>query len=297
MARFEINGELLKTQHTFFEFVEATNRDGLRRDDCDVRSDKRDSFYGNIQSYDDMYNACYSGMNAKKMKSKTAELSSLLNHEKEQPRKALVGEALNVSAFCEGNPFHFYKDVDEYAKPRVHITYSTNAVYGVKSSEFIRFGAAICALVGELADQVDVKVSLYISNTGVFGKDRCLQIVTIKDYDEVVDISRVAATAHPSFFRRIGFAWFENPQLVSSELRYSGVGCSYTGSNRTRVISNEEFDEWLGRANDEMVIDMPAPDRYWTGSDDKTAAFLEEAIYEIETAVAMGKERFELHHL
>jgi hypothetical protein len=299
MARFEINGELLKTHHTFFEFVEATNREGVTHDDWGSGAiiEKTDSFYGNIKSYDDMYNACYSGMNAKKMKSKTAELSSLLNHEREQPRKALVGETLNVAAFCEGNPYHFYKDVDEYAKPRVHIAYSTNAVCGVKSSEFIRYGAAICALVEQLAEQVDVKVSLYITNTGVFGKDRAAQIVTIKDYDEVVDISRVAATAHPSFFRRIGFTWFENPHLVSSELRNSGHGCSHTGGSRTRVISNEEFDEWLGRANDEMVIDMPAPDKSWTSGDHSTAVFLEEAINEIEIAVERGKERLELHHL
>lgn len=277
--------QLTKTQCTFFEFVEGSNAEGNEHHSSN--SKEKGSFYGNIGSFKDMYNACYNGMNVKEMTKVRANLNNLVNHEVETPRKAVVGETLNVSAFCEGSPYHFYKDADEYGKPRVHLTYSTNAVAGVRSNQFIRHGASICALVDQLAEQVDIKLSLYISNSGVLGGDGC-QVVTIKDYDETIDIARVSATAHPSFFRRIGFSWFENAgKLIDSRCR-TGYGGSMTGKDRKIVISDEEFQEWVGMSNDEMLIDFPAPDEYQFNDDDDTAEWLNEAVKKIETAVDNG---------
>ena len=292
--RYEINGDLTKVQTTFFEFVEMSNNTS-RKDEwgsgCII--DKADSFYGNMKSYGQMYDACYSGLNVKKMSKVRASLNSLLNHEVETPRKAVVGETLNVGAFCAGHPYHFYKDADEYGKPRVHIAYSTNAVAGVTSSQFIRHGAALCSLVDQIADQVDVKISLYITNTSVFTGKGC-QIVTIKDYDEVIDVPRVAATAHPSFFRRIGFAWFENAKELIDESCSQGWGGPQTGSQRKYVINDEEFSEWLGVANDEMLIDFPAPDEDHFKDDKSTAYWLERAATKIENDIADKKKTSKL---
>ena len=287
--RYEItNGErrqLTKTQSTFFEFVEGSNAKG--NEHSSSNNSGSSSFYGDIRSYKDMYEACYNGMNVNEMSKVRANLNNLVNHEVETPRKAVVGETLNVSAFCEGSPYHFYKDADEYGKPRVHLTYSTNAVAGVNAEEFIRHGASICALVDQLAEQVDIKLSLYISNSGVLGGDGC-QVVTIKDYDETIDIARVSATAHPSFFRRIGFSWFENASKLIDSRCGSGYGGSMTGSRRKEVISDEDFQEWVGMSNDEMLIDFPAPDEYQFNDDDYTAEWLNKVVEKIETAVDNG---------
>lgn len=284
--RYEItNGgrrQLTKTQSTFFEFVEGSNAEGNEHYSSD--SSGSSDFYGDIRSYKDMYEACYNGMNVKKMSKVRANLNNLVNHEVETPRKAVVGETLNVSAFCEGSPYHFYKDADEYGKPRVHITYSTNAVAGVRAGQFIRHGASICALVDQLAEQVDIKLSLYITNSGVLGGNGC-QVVTIKDYDEAIDIARVSATAHPSFFRRIGFSWFENASKLIDSRCSSGYGGSMTGMNRERIISDEEFQEWVGMSNDEMLIDFPAPDEDQFTDDDYTAEWMESAMEDISDSV------------
>ena len=273
---------LTKVQTTFFEFVEGSNREGNVHNSSN--SDGSSSFFGNIKSYQEMYDACYSGLNVKKMMKATADLKSLVNHEVETPRKAIVGEAFNAAAFAAGHPYHYYKDADEYGKPRVHLTYSTNAVAGVRSEQFIRHGAALCAVADEIAEQVDVKISLYITNVGVLGGNGC-QIVTIKDYNEVIDIARVAATAHPSFFRRIGFSWFENASRLIDSRCSSGYGGSQTGTKRGAVISDEEFKEWVGAANDEMLVDFPAPDEDQFTDDDYTAEWIASAMEDISDSV------------
>jgi hypothetical protein len=287
--RYEIKGKLCKTHTTFSEFVEMSNREGLVYKSSDVRSSPRDSFYGNIKSYQDMYDACYNGMGVKKMLKARADLNNLINHEVEEPRKAIVGETLNVGAYCAGNPYHFYKDADEYGKPRVHIVYSTNAMSDVKSAQFTRHGASICALVDQLGEQVDVKISLYISNKWVLSGNGC-QIVTIKDYEDVVDVPRVSATAHPSFFRRIGFAWFENADKLIQKGLGTGVGGSYTGSDRHHVIKDDEFMDWIGIEKGEMMIDFPAPDEYQFKSDEYTAKWLKQATKKIEEAIEEGSD-------
>lgn len=296
--RYEIvkNGKrnLTKVTTTFFEFVEGSNREGNVHHSSDARG--RDSFHGDINSFQEMYDACYSGLNASKMLKATADLQSLMNHEVETPRKALVGETLNVAAFAAGHPYHFMKDADEYGKPRVHLTYSTNACAGVNEAEFIRHGAAICAMADELAEQVDIKISLYITNSWVLCGDGC-QIVTIKDYDENVDVPRVAATAHPSFFRRIGFSWFENAKRLVDKRCDTGVGGSVTGKNRHRIISDEDFKEWLGAANDEMLVDFPAPDEYQFNFDNETADWIKKASNVITEAVENGTKHCKLFDL
>jgi len=287
--RKEIKESLTKTQNTFFEFVEGANNAPIKEEwGSDHRSGKKDDFYGDIGSFKEMYEACYKGLNAKKMSKARADLNNLVNHEIETPRKAVVGETLNVGAFCAGHPYHFYKDADEYGKPRVHVAYSTNAVAGVTSSQFIRHGAALCSLVDQIADQVDVKISLYITNSGVLTGKGC-QIVTIKDYDEVIDVPRVAATAHPSFFRRIGFAWFENAKTLIDNSCATSCGGSYTGRERRYIISDEEFSDWLGVAQDELLIDLPAPNEKQFKDDKATAVWLKQSTAAIEKSIDEDK--------
>ena len=294
-GRYAREGKLVLTQTTYSEFVEGSNAEGIIHKESDERA--KGSFFGNIGSYQEMYDACYNGMGVKKMLKAKADIGALLNYETEQPRKAVVGETLNVGAYCSGNPYHFYKDADEHAKPRVHIVYSTNAVAGVKATQFTRHGASICALVDQLAEQVDVKISLYISNEGVFGGNGC-QVVTIKEYEDVVDVPRVASTAHPSFFRRIGFTWFENAdKLIHPSLR-SWYGGSRTGTSRSKyIIKDEDFCDWVGMSKDEMVVDFPAPDETQFRSDDDTAHWLKTATKTIENAVESNENIVKLFGL
>jgi hypothetical protein len=295
--RHSRKGKLTLTQTTFSEFVEMSNREDVEHGEWGSDCKEKGSFYGNIGSYQEMYDACYNGMGVKKMLKARADLGALLNHEVEEPRKAVVGEALNVGAYCNGNPFHYYKDADEFAKPRVHIVYSTNAVAGVSATQFTRHGGAICALVDQLAQQVDVKISLYISNEGVFRGNGC-QVVTIKDYEDVVDVPRVSATAHPSFFRRIGFTWFENAGKLIHESIGSGYGGSRTGTQRSKyIISDDDFRDWVGMTNDEMVVDFPAPDETQFKNNDDTARWLKMAISTIENGVQSNENIVKLFGL
>ena len=101
--RHSRKGKLTLTQTTFSEFVEMSNREDVEHSDWGSDCRETGSFYGNIGSYEEMYDACYNGMGVKKMLKARADLGALLNHEVEEPRKAVVGEALKVGAYCGGH--------------------------------------------------------------------------------------------------------------------------------------------------------------------------------------------------
>jgi hypothetical protein len=121
-----------------------------------------------------------------------------------------------------------------------------------------------------------------------------LSAITIKDYDESVDIPRIGATTHPSFFRRIGFAWFEGFGASIGKPEWSGYGCSETGASRPAVISDEEFAEWLRVEKDEIVIDLPAADLSCFKSESSTATWLANAIDKIKEAIATKNNYIQL---
>ena len=61
-----------------------------------------------------------------------------------------------------------------------------------------------------------------------------------------------------------------------------------TGSLRSIVISDEDFQEWIGMGMDEMLIDFPAPDEDQFRCDTHTAVWLNDVVSKIETSVDKG---------
>tara|TARA_R110002049_G_scaffold113659_1_gene264102 strand:- start:957 stop:1172 length:216 start_codon:yes stop_codon:yes gene_type:complete len=58
-----------------------------------------------------------------------------------------------------------------------------------------------------------------------------------------------------------------------------------TGKDREAVIDDEEFKEWVGAANDEMLVDFPAPDEDQFKDDDYTAEWIASAMEDISDSV------------
>lgn len=291
--RYEIKDKLTKTQCTFSEFVEKSVSAPEKGYGSSEVSKGRDSFYGDARSFEEMVERCYDGYNAKAIGKVRADLNGLFNAKESEDVRSFLGDSLDMGAYSQGNPLCFEQSVDDYGKPKVHLLFSTNAVGGVDADSFLNQGGAIAVLCDQLCEGADVKISLYITNSNVFTGKGC-QIVTLKDYEESVDIPRIGAVGHPSFFRRIGFRWFENANTLIDPKCRAGYGSSRTGKDRTDVISHEEFYEWVRIANDEFVVDCPAPDLQEFRSKEDTHDWLKNNLKKIKTAINGGEKSIQL---
>jgi len=285
---------LVKIATTFHEYVQLANeyKDTNEGQSCTVRS-KSGEFHGDALTFEQMYDRCYDGYNAKAIGEQRKKIAELFQCERPMDELRVSGEALDVPTFLSGEPKCFWESTTEERKARVHIAYASNCTAGHGAQAFLNHGGVIAALCDIIADQADTKISCYVSNTGVYA-GKGLSAITIKDYDESVDIPRIGATTHPSFFRRIGFAWFEGFGASIGKPEWSGYGCSETGANRPAVISDEEFAEWLRVEKDEIVIDLPAADLSCFKSESSTATWLANAIDKIKEAIATKNNYIQL---
>lgn len=295
--RYEINGKLCKIATTFHEYVQLANE--FKADDYGsmYRTKGNCEFYGDANTFEQMYDRCYDGYNAKAIGEQRRKIAELFQSERPTDEMRVSGEALDVPTYLSGDPKCFWESTTEQRKARVHIAYSTNCVAGVNAESFLNHGGAMAVLCDLIADEADTKISLYVSNTHVYG-GKGLNTVTIKEYDEAVDIPRIGATTHPSFFRRIGFAWFEGfGPSIGKPQSWVGTGCSQTGKDRARyVVSDEEFSEWLRIDNDEIVVDLPAADLPVFRTEERTADWLASAVDTLLEGIKSGNKHITLFH-
>lgn len=276
---------LVKTASTFHEYVQLANEfKDPDASSCKVRKSSTD-FYGDALTFEEMYERCYDGYNAKAIGEQRRKIADLFQYERATDELRVCGEALDVPTYLSGEPKCFWQSSTEERKARVHIAYASNCTGGHGAQAFLNHGGAIAVLCDIIADQADTKITCYVSNTHVFA-GKGLSAITIKDYNESVDIPRIGATTHPSFFRRIGFAWLEGFGESVGKPEWEGYGCSMTGRDRKAVISDEEFAEWLRVEKDEIVIDLPAADLPCFTDEHRTAVWLSEAVEKIKSAIA-----------
>jgi hypothetical protein len=298
--RYEQNGDLVKTASTFHEYVQLskqfrnpTEQSSYSKTTCGIKEKVLRDFFGDALSYEEMVERCYDGYNAKAIGEQRRKIAELFQTDRPMDEMRVSGEALDVPTYLSGDPKCFWESTTEVRKARVHLCYASNCTAGVNADKFLNHGGAMAVLCDLIADQADTKISCYVSNRGVFAGRGC-SVITIKDYAEDVDIPRIGATTHPSFFRRIGFGWFEGFGLSVGKASWTGYGCSETGKSRVSVISDEEFAEWVRIDKDEIVVDLPAANIAAFTNEHTTATWLENAIKTITEGLRNGQKHFTL---
>lgn len=284
---------ITKTASTFFEFVEMAKGSPIDGSGSSSASRSSDSFYGDATSFEDMYAKCYSGYHAKEVSARRVEMNSGLKTKEVEPIRTFIGESLDLGAYASGNPLCFEQEQTDSVKPRFHMLFSTNAVCGVDADSFLNHGAAMCSLADQVSADADVKISLYITNINVLNGKGC-QMVLLKDYEETIDVPRIGAVGHPSFFRRIGFRWFENADTLIDPSCESGYGCSQTGRDRKEVISDADFYAWARVDADEFAIDCAAPDISAFESVESATEWVNESVLLIKKAIENGESSIQL---
>lgn len=289
--RYEQNGKLTKIGGTFHEFVRKTEE---MNKVMPWRQDYSRSFHGDAKSFEDMVERCFDGYNAKAIGEKRRKISEMFQNERPMDEMRVSGEALDVPTYLSGDPKCFWEGGSEVRKARVHLCYGANALSNVDARQFINHGGAVATLCDLISDQADTRITAYLSAIDVFGGKACLSIL-VKDYGESVDIPRIGATTHPSFYRRLGFAWFKAyGKSIGKNWDFDGSSKSRTGKDRYEAIGNEEFAEWVRIDKDEIVVELPASNLSAFESEDKTAAWVERSIAKITEGLRNGQKHFTL---
>lgn len=289
--RYEQNGKLTKIGGTFHEFVRKTEE---MHKVMPWRQDYSRFFHGDAKSFEDMVERCFDGYNAKAIGEKRRKISEMFQNERPMDEMRVSGEALDVPTYLSGDPKCFWEGGSEVRKARVHLCYGANALSNVDARQFINHGGAVATLCDLISDQADTRITAYLSAIDVFDGKACLSIL-VKDYGESVDIPRIGATTHPSFYRRLGFAWFKAyGKSIGKNWDFDGSSKSRTGKDRYEAIGNEEFAEWVRIDKDEIVVELPASNLSAFESEDKTAAWVERSIAKITEGLRNGQKHFTL---
>jgi hypothetical protein len=291
----ETNGGLEKITTSFSEFVELSKKMRDKHGSSCDKSDEHCSFYGDATSYDVMYKRCYDGYNARAIADARRDIGAILDYEREGDELRYSGESLDIPTYLSGDMRCWWAESgDGVKRAKIHITYAANCVGGVRDDSFLNHGGCIAVLCDVLSDWADTKITCTFTNEGVFN-DRALQVINMKDYSEAVDIPRIGVSTHPSFFRRICFAWFEGFGDYIKKKLGTCYGGSRTGSRRYSVVGDQEFFEWLRIDVDEMIVDLPAADLDCFKSKERAADWLKSSIDKILSEFSAGNRVIKLY--
>jgi hypothetical protein len=268
--RYEINkNKVLKVHTDFNECVKlAVSMPVITwsklEDNASLSNSYGDDFYGDAGSFGAMVDRCYDGYNAKKISDKRHSIGNMLSVLKDTQELGFVGDELDIPTFLSGDMKCWWRSVTEEGTPkRVHLVYDGATPWHIKPDNYANHGGAISSLCDVLVDDgYSVKISAVFSIDEIATKGY-YHCVTIKDYDESLDVPRIGAVTHASFLRRIIFSYSENfcsyvnipikDQINPIDSDYGRIIKGFS------VISDEEAVNWLGLSDEEAVIMVKSP--------------------------------------
>jgi hypothetical protein len=285
--RSEIKNKLTKTYSTFSEYVNmAVEMPAVEWEGRLASNESGDeSFYGDTNSFGEMVNRCYDGYNAKKISDKRHVIGDMMSLFKETAELSVCGESLDIPTFLSGDMKCFWKDVSDESQPRrVHLVYSGATPWYVESENYINHGGAVSVLADTLAEnRYSVKVSAYYAvDKAVSGS--YYGAMELKGYQEDVDVARIGAVTHASFWRRIVFAHLEKVGTylgIKRNAQIDPTQSAYGYSKGISIISDEEEAEWLRISDDEIVIKMQSPESEHFATTESSANFVTESVQKI----------------
>lgn len=155
----------------------------------------------------------------------------------------VAGSIVNVPAFITGEPECMWR-MSECKRNEHRVTLVIPGTYsgGVNQAGAQRYATAIAAVVRALeASGINPAVYSMPVSIGHGGRgDRVISSISVREFGEPLDLAKVAMAFHPSFLRRIQFAWREITPAAAS----AGIGGD--GYGRADVPTREEITSLLG---------------------------------------------------
>jgi hypothetical protein len=284
--RETVKNKTILTQHTFSEYVEFSKKHKGNRSSSRVTGSGNEDFYGDAYNYEDMYSRCYDGYNAKKVGDIRGGLVAKMAGEKESASLYYSGDDLDIPTFLSGDHRCFWNDGEVMTKPRIHIVYQGTASCAVDAENFINHGGAVAAICDLLSENAHTKVStVYLMRDAVTDTrgDNLLQAIDVKDYSESLDVPRIGALTHPSFFRRIVFGYIEYYGAAR------GYGYPVEIRDKSKIVSEQDYLDWMRIDPDEFVLEIRGPADSIFSSEESTLGLIRTTIDKVNELMDNGE--------
>lgn len=180
-------------------------------------------------------------------------------------RMAEEGYAFDVPSILSGEDEVWFQRKNVGNAPSIHIVFEGGANAGVDAMNFYIQSAVVNKLAEILSEEAHIRVSATYSaeQQGAVNKgDKRTYVdnityVSMKDYDEPIDLRRLGAVSHPSFFRRLMFSVFENGNTEFFGKDY-GVSSGYGSQSTTKELGmTDELENDLFESD--IVVHIPSP--------------------------------------
>ena len=224
------------------------------------------------------------GYQPKEMKGAFADFDTQFEATEDVIKMNEEGYDFDIPSLLSGDDDVWFDRQKKGDAPSIHIVYEGCSNASTNAMNFYIQSAVVNKLAEILSEEAHIKVSATYSNSRLGkwldGKDKGKDItmamyVTMKDYDEAIDLRRLGGASHPSFFRRVMFNVWENREgrMFGNKtgLNY-GYGCA---SSTKECGVTDELEAELFESD--IVLHLPAPgDRQYNN---------------VERAVALCKEK------
>jgi len=176
------------------------------------------------------------------------------------------GYDFDIPSLLSGDDEVWFDTAKKGDAPSIHIVYEGCANANVDAMNFYIQSAVVNKLAEILSEEAHIKVSATYSNSRLgkwmSGADKGKEIsmamyITMKDYDEAIDLRRLGGASHPSFFRRLMFNVWENRdgRMFGEK---SGIHYGYGRASTTKEIGvTDELENELFESD--IVLHLPAP--------------------------------------
>ena len=235
---------------------------------CDPSSNQeRDRrFHGDAEfgtSLDSAKRLLTRGYQPKQMRGAFADFDTAFESTQDIIRMTEEGYDFDIPSLLSGDDEVWFTRVNKGSAPSIHIVYEGGANADVKAMNFYIQSAVVNKLAEILGEEAHVRVSATYSAQN---QARCkstskdihnVTYVEMKSYDEPLDLRRLGACSHPSFFRRVMFGVFENPKgmFFGDDAKCSrGYGRQ---SDRYNLGMTEDMENELFESD--IVVKIPSP--------------------------------------
>lgn len=180
-------------------------------------------------------------------------------------RMAEEGYAFDVPSILSGEDEVWFQRKNIGNAPSIHIVFEGGANAGVDAMNFYIQSAVVNKLAEILSEEAHIRVSATYSaqwqgadyKNGKKTNVDNITYVSMKDYDEPIDLRRLGAVSHPSFFRRLMFSVFENGCGNFFGEDY-GVSMGYGSQSTTKELGmSDELENDLFESD--IVVHIPSP--------------------------------------
>lgn len=165
----------------------------------------------------------------------------------------VAGDFPDVGRFMSGRPDNMRRRRSTHGRaPIITICVNQSVSGGTRATAFRNFGAALLAMIDQI-EHTGRRVELFTGFAGIMRGGHLVTALTrVKGADEPVDLGALAfGTAHPAFFRRLGFAILER---TPSSFESMGYGSCGDWVDHTDLIGGPEsalYIDGLGHGNNE----------------------------------------------